>query len=319
MAKQKDIVEKAPDFMKMNLLDIIMMLDPSKTNKYTPMMVKLFTQNYNQRNVKKGHLYELRTELREIYHVVLDNISDEQTPLIYQFLGSLDSGLVKSMLNFVEAAENKQLPGVDVTQINDISEIHQLMSLIKLKNISKKLQKQVLKDYEDNEWLIIRPFTAEASQKYGYGTKWCTASETYHGHFFNYTQDGKLVYCINKISGKKVAVYYRNNQEKETELSFWNMVDDRVDSMLSELPNSIMDVVRNILFEKDSFTNRELNENAWLTSQSLYKSREKLESVEEAPIARAIRLEREGLPVEEEFFIGEEDMVPNEQLYNVEL
>lgn len=281
MAKQTDIIEQAPEFMKMNLLDIIMMLDPSKTNKYTPLMVKLFTKNYRNRNLKNHHINELHAELREGYNVVLNNISDEQIPLIYQFLGSFESELVRSMVNFMDAAEKKQLPSMDVTQINDISEIHQLISLIKLKNISKKLQKQVFRDFEDDEWLIIRPFTAEASQKYGYGTKWCTSSKGYRGHFFSYTEDGKLVYCINKISGKKVAVYYRNNQEKGTELSFWNMVDDRVDSMMSELPNSILDVVKNILFEKDSFTNRQLNAKAWMTSQLLYKELQKTEALED--------------------------------------
>ena len=59
------------------------------------------------------------------------------------------------------------------------------------------------------------------------------------------------------------------------------MNDDRIDSMMSELPNSILDVVKNILFEKDSFTNRQLNEQAWLTSHSLYKNRKKAESFEE--------------------------------------
>ena len=310
MAKRVEIVEQAPDFMKLSLLDLIMLLDPSKTNKYTPLMVKLFTKNYSKRNLKTNHMNELHIELREGYNVPLNNLSDEQIPLIYHFLGCFDSDLIKTMLNFIEATENKQLPGVDVTQVNDISEIHQLISLIKLKNISKKLQKQVLKDYEDNEWLIVRPFTAEASQKYGYGTKWCTASENYHGHFFSYTDDGKLVYCINKIDGKKVAVHYRINQEIGTELSFWNMNDDRIDSMMSELPNSILDVVKNILFEKDSFTNRQLNEQAWLTSHLLYKELLKKEALEEeSPIARAVRLEGRGFPMEVEFPIGEDDMV----------
>ena len=53
MAKRADIIEQAPDFMKLNLLDVIMLMDPSKTNKYTPLMVKLFTKNYSQRNLKK--------------------------------------------------------------------------------------------------------------------------------------------------------------------------------------------------------------------------------------------------------------------------
>ena len=307
MAKRADIIEQAPEFMKMNLLDIIMMIDPSKTNKYTPLMVKLFTKNYSKRNLKKNHIDDFRRELRDIYNLELNNISDEQIPLIYQFLGSFESDLVGSLVNFMDASEKKQLPGMDVTQINDISEIHQLISLIKLKNISKKLQKQVFRDYEDDEWLIVRPFTAEASQKYGYGTKWCTSSESYQGHFFNYTEDGKLIYCINKNSGKKVAVFNRNDLDKGTELSFWNMNDERVDSMLCELPNSIMDVIKNILFEKDSFTNRQLNEQAWITSYSLYKQCEKLSSVEEPQMVQAVRLERQGITMEVE--LSEEEPI----------
>jgi hypothetical protein len=185
-------------------------------------------------------------------------------------------------MGFLDAAEKKQISGLDVSKIDEISQISELMSLIELKNISKKLEKQVFKDYEDDEWLIIRPFTAEASQKYGYGTKWCTSSENYQGHFFNYAEDGKIVYCINKINGKKVAVYYKINKDNTTELSFWNMVDDRVDSMLCELPDPIMDVIKTILFVKDNFTNRQLNEQAFLTSYSLYRNREKMsDGVEE--------------------------------------
>ena len=306
MAKRADIAEQAPDFMKMNLLDLIMLLDPSKTNKYTPLMVKLFSQNYTKRNLRQRDIQNIQMELRDAFNVVLNNIPDEKVPLIYNLLGGFDSELIRTAVNFMEAAENKQLPGVDVSQIKGVSEIHQLMSLIKLKNISKKLQKQVFKDYEDDEWLIVRPFTAEASQKYGYGTKWCTASESYQGHFFRYSEDGKLVYCINKIDGNKVAVFYRTTDETTTELNFWNMTDDRIDSMFSGLPNQILEEVKTILFVKDNFTNRQLNEQAWLTSHSIYRELEKKseELVAEVPVpqgVQAVRLERPGVTMEAEF------------------
>jgi len=306
MAKRADIIEQTPEFMKMNLLDLIMLLDPSKTNKYTPMMVKLFTQNYTQRNLRQRDIQNLRAELREAYNIVLNDISDEKVPLLYHFLGGFDSELIRTAVNFMEAAENKQLSGVDVSQIKDVSEIHQLMSLIKLKNISKKLQKQVFKDYEDDEWLIVRPFTAEASQKYGYGTKWCTSSESYQGHFFRYSEAGKLVYCTNKINGSKVAVFYRTNQEKPTELSFWDMTDERIDSIFSGLPNQILEEVKTILFVKDSFTNRQLNEQAWMTSHSLYRelenrSEELANEISVPQEVQVVRLERQGFGMEEEF------------------
>lgn len=280
MAKRVEIVEQAPDFMKLNLLDLIMLLDPSKTNKYTPLMVKLFTENYFKRNFRRENVDEFYHDLRNSYNVILENIPNENIPVIHTLLNTFNSDFVQSIMSFVGAAENNQLPGLDVTKINEVSEISELMSVIKLKNISKKLQKQVFKDYEDDEWLIVRPFTGEASQKYGYGTKWCTSSESYQVHFFSYTEEGKLVYCINKINGKKIAVYYKKNKDSATELSFWNMVDDRVDSMLSELPEPIMNEVKTILFVKDTFTNRQLNEKAWMTSHLLYKELLKKEALE---------------------------------------
>ena len=281
MAKRVEIVEQAPDFMKLSLLDLIMLLDPSKTNKYTPLMVKLFTKNYFKRNFRRENVDEFYHDLRNSYNVVLENIPNENIPVIHTLLHTFNSDFVQSIMSFVAAAENNQLPGLDVTKINEVSEISELMSLIQLKNISKKLQKQAIKDYEDDEWLIVRPFTGEASQKYGYGTKWCTSSESYQAHFFSYTEEGKLIYCINKINGKKIAVYYKKNKDSTTELSFWNMVDDRVDSMMSELPEPIMNEVKTILFVKDTFTNRQLNEKAWMTSHLLYKELLKKEALED--------------------------------------
>ena len=281
MAKRAEIIEQAPDFMKLSLLDLIMLLDPSKTNKYTPLMVKLFTKNYFKRNFRRENVDEFYHDLRNSYNVVLENIPNENIPVIHTLLHTFNSDFVQSIMSFVAAAENNQLPGLDVTKINEVSEISELMSLIQLKNISKKLQKQAIKDYEDDEWFIVRPFTGEASQKYGYGTKWCTSSESYQAHFFSYTEEGKLIYCINKINGKKIAVYYKKNKDSTTELSFWNMVDDRVDSMLSELPEPIMNEVKTILFVKDTFTNRQLNEKAWMTSHLLYKELLKKEALED--------------------------------------
>jgi hypothetical protein len=307
MAKRADIIEQAPDFMKLSLLDLIMLMDPSKTNKYTPLLIKLLTKNYNKRQIRRDDdVEEFNRALRDEYNIVFNNIPTENVPMLFHLVGVFSSDFVGSIMRFLDAAEKKQIPGLDITTINEISQISELMSLIQLKNISKKLQKQALKDYEDDEWLIVRPFTAEASQKYGYGTKWCTASESYQGHFFRYTEDGKLVYCINKINGKKVAIFYKNHQDKETELSFWDMTDDRVDSMLCELPNPIMDIIKNILFVKDSFTNKQLNEQAWLTSHSIYRELEKKseEFIGEVAVpqeARAVRLERQGVTMEEEF------------------
>lgn len=283
MARKRDIVENAPEFMKMNLLDLIMELDPSKTNKYTPLMVKIFSENYIERNVNNKEDYDYY--LNQEYNIPnYKDIQSECVPLYSHLLNLFLPDFVKSCISFVDAAEKNQLPGLDISKISKISEITEIMSIIKLKSISKKLQTQVLKDYEDKEWLILRPFTHEASTKYGYGTKWCTSAENYVHHFFNYTRDGKLIYCINKITGKKVAVFQGISGEKMNELSFWNSADERMDSMICDLPNKIMDELKNILFSKELIPNCQLNEKVWNDSLTLYNSKKEREQQPLEPI-----------------------------------
>ena len=88
MAKRVEIVEQAPDFMKLNLLDLIMLLDPSKTNKYTPLMVKLFTENYFKRNFRRENVDEFYHDLRNSYNVILENIPNENIPVIHTLLNT---------------------------------------------------------------------------------------------------------------------------------------------------------------------------------------------------------------------------------------
>lgn len=297
MARKKDIIENAPEFMKMNLLDLIMELDTSKTNKYTPLMVKIFSENYNAINLKNRDDFDYI--LKEEYNMPNHkNIPPELKPVFSNFLHLFRADVIKSCISFIDSAEKNQLPSLDISKISNISEINEMMSIIKLKNISKKLQTEVLKDYEDEEWLILRPFTHESSTKYGYGTKWCTSAENYVHHFFNYTRDGKLIYCINKITGKKVAVFQGISGEKMNELSFWNSADERVDSMICGLPNKIMDELKTILFSKELIPNRLLNEKVWNDSFTLYNDKN----------IKAVQLEEGRVMVEMEM---DESPVPN--------
>tara|TARA_R100000479_G_scaffold63105_1_gene29944 strand:+ start:443 stop:1030 length:588 start_codon:yes stop_codon:yes gene_type:complete len=64
-------------------------------------------------------------------------------------------------------------------------------------------QKNYIKDneinviYEDSDWKVINPKSLRASVIYGFGTKWCTASD--EGIGFDYhTRNGSLIYIINK-------------------------------------------------------------------------------------------------------------------------
>jgi hypothetical protein len=60
--------------------------------------------------------------------------------------------------------------------------------------------------FEDENYLLVRPKTFDGSLKYGYNTKWCTASKSNPYTFKNYVTEGYLFYLNikNKALGEKI-------------------------------------------------------------------------------------------------------------------
>jgi hypothetical protein len=103
--------------------------------------------------------------------------------------------------------------------------------------------------------------------KYGSSTRWCTASKNNPYQFFNYTENGMLIYCINKSTGYKLAIHaYKNHYGGSGEISFWNSKDDRIDSLMTELDFETFQLIKNIVTSKNILSNKELGENYWLES-----------------------------------------------------
>ena len=107
---------------------------------------------------------------------------------------------------------------------------------------------QVTRIYEDEDILVLRPLTYEASCIYGASTKWCTASKQSMDHFLNYSSTGGLYYIIfKKIPSEniyhKVAIY-----KTETGQTWWDSVDQKMDgkqivSIISALPSDVMPLI----------------------------------------------------------------------------
>lgn len=53
--------------------------------------------------------------------------------------------------------------------------------------------------FENDEYILVHPFTVRGSQKYGKNTKWCTATSNKQNNYFNnYKQNNFLFYLIRK-------------------------------------------------------------------------------------------------------------------------
>jgi hypothetical protein len=162
--------------------------------------------------------------------------------VIADYFGYSNFNVIKK---FIELNERKLIVNNDLTSYKTFDELELQMSLASLKLIDKEMEKQVQKLYETDEWLIIKPLSFLASKKYGSSTKWCTTQENNPEYYLRYSRRGILIYCINKISGDKVAAFKSLDESYEKETSFWNLVDQRIDSLESGLPNEVMILIKN--------------------------------------------------------------------------
>ena len=279
MAKIKEIIEMAPASFKISLLDVLMAMDMSKTKKYVPLMLRVIKNVEDEKSSFRVD-EDFNAEVRDYYGV--SNLPETIDPKVaYMLLQIIGSDTTRDLMNFMDSFEKGYFKGVDITTITSKKELSRLNGLTALNKIGKELAKQVQKDFEDEEWLIVRPFTYESSVRYGYGSKWCTSMEKSAEHFFRYSNNGTLIYCLNKKTGDKVAAFYEVGEG----LSFWNAEDSRIDSIFSGLPSHIIDVIRGIVTD-NPLPNRSLSPKVWQNSKDLWsekwnKERERVELVEE--------------------------------------
>jgi hypothetical protein len=215
-------------------------------SKYTEMAVNLIKNKTSNQN---SHVEEIVNELTREYGFKKEDLklkSNQEIINIFKvisdYFGYNNFNVIKK---FIELNERKLIVNNDLTSYKTFDELELQMSLASLKLIDKEMQKQVQKLYETDEWLVIKPLSFLASKKYGSSTKWCTTNEDNPEYYLKYSRRGILIYCINKISGDKVAAFKSLDESYEKETSFWNLVDQRIDSLESGLPNEVMILIKN--------------------------------------------------------------------------
>jgi hypothetical protein len=150
--------------------------------------------------------------------------------------------------------DKNQIENKDVTSYSTIDDLRSAITLASMKELNKELEGQVIKEYEDDKWLVVRPLTFQASSKYGASTRWCTTYQKEKQYFEKYWQYGILVYFINKQTGYKFAGY--KSLKDGDELSFWNAEDQRIDYLYVDADEYLFPIVRRIL--SSDKTNKEL-------------------------------------------------------------
>jgi hypothetical protein len=275
MTKLKKFKETVPSWMKLSFIDVLEMIDPSNTNKFLPMLTKIVDSSFKQRvdTWGKYEITEFITRIENTIPHLKGKFSISDSTLIYTFWSLLEripNNEIDVFVNFMEMYEKNQIHNVDTNQLKTIDEIEGIVNLINIKNIGKEFEKQTYVDLETEKWLVIRPLTYESSVKYGSNTKWCTSAKHNPNQYFRYTDDGVLVYCINKETGYKLAFHMWRENKKFYDISFWNSIDDRIDSLSAEIDFDVYNLIKKMHSSSETKTNKELGGEYWTKSFDLH-------------------------------------------------
>ena len=225
---KKDLRKQYGD-LDVSLIDYVSRLDPSKTKKLTPFLLKIISK----RNKEKD--FSTRKDLINIIHNRFDVYIIE---ILLDLMGE-GYGLIETLREFNEHLENNRIENTDINQYETWEDLLTQKGIADVKLMDKQLTKQVERIYEDSTWLVIKPLSFSASLAYGSGTKWCTAMKREPSYFYRYASEGILLYVINKVNGKKYGF-----NSSPSEFSVWNAVDTRIDSIESGIPYEILTVIR---------------------------------------------------------------------------
>ena len=258
MSKITEIKKQYPE-LNISIIDLFSKMDSTKTNKYVPLFCNMLAyrfQPYKMWN-KRDADYEMKhiTEKLESLGINCESMSANEIFAINLLSDYFNTDDIRLLSSFRKYNERNLIPNRDVTSYKNLDDIRASVGLATLKEDEKEMKSQIVKEYEDDTWLVLRPLTFGASSKYGSATKWCTTYQNDKQYFEKYWRRGILVYFINKITGLKFATF--KSLDGERELSFWNSADNRVDFLELEIDDYMIPIIKNVL--KSDKTNRDLS------------------------------------------------------------
>lgn len=241
-----------------NLIEAISLFTPSGKSKYADLMLRLMksTPDFKEQGEEIKEYFVNKYE-----SVTMDKLSSfnpMQLMLLYVFTKEYfnDEDLT-NFTKFCDFNERNLIEQNDLSTYKSFEDIMNQVNVAAIKVEMKELENEVVRVHEDDEWLLVRPMTFLASKKYGANTKWCTTSESNPEYFVKYAERGVLIYCMNKKTGYKVASFY-SLKLTDPEFSFWNQKDAKIESMDSELSDSMLRIIRDISKNPNAVSNRKL-------------------------------------------------------------
>lgn len=231
----KNLKEQNPD-MNINLIDLISKLDTTKTKKITPFLVNFLKnsdwkyESYYNRYIRGDENFKELNLFEKFFYVrILEYFFGDDVNTINDFCGFLEKGLI----------ERK-----DISTYKTLEEINDEVCKASTKEMLRKSKKDIMIVHDDEEWIMFKPLSHSASITYGYGTKWCTSMKHEPEYFYRYSNEGILIYVINKKTNRKFGFF---NGESGDMIKIYDERDIQIDSYHTSIPYELMGKLMNLL------------------------------------------------------------------------
>jgi len=257
MSNIKDLKQSTSNTI--NIVDLLITLNHGNKPKYTETLLRILKNKFSTEESKEVQINETlklfpfidREELKKLSSLELVAFNGLFTSFFTQ--KELDNYFIFCSYNERDLAGN-----IDLSTLKDFDVIIDHVKIISDKQLEKEMEKQVIKLYDENGWLMVRPLTWESSKKYGSNTKWCTTSAGGESTFESYSNKGMLFYMLNRTTDLKVACFKSLNSSSP-EFSFWDAKDNKIDSMSSGVPYEILKIIQIETNSPNAKTNGEIN------------------------------------------------------------
>jgi hypothetical protein len=208
MSRLDKLKEQHPE-LNISIIDIIGMIDPTDTYKYSEFLIKILKRWYDNLDIRYG--------------MGVDFIGEENVEILNEF---------------EKHCKAKRIEKNDISQHSDFislkNEVKKANEILRV----KESEKQTKKIFDNDEWLVIVPLSYEASKMYGMNTKWCTTELKYWN---KYITNYKLVYILNKKTNDKYSI--SRDKTDDTDIKAWLSDDTEISPLLLPIPQELWSLI----------------------------------------------------------------------------
>ena len=286
----KKVLKDQNPWANINYIDFLSIADPSGTNKFLPLMIKHLKGELSERSKKyihdQSYMVEELSAVLSLKKTDLEGYNYTTLEGLNNVIGIFGRENLSLLREFNDHLKCNRIDDNDVSKYKSFDEVRDVVKIASFKQAQKELKNSTHIVYEDEHWLMIKPLTFESSRKYGSSTKWCTTMENNKDYFYNYSDNGSLIYIFNKVSNVKTAAHIRIEDmgTYENPIKLYNEKDVETDSFVLQLPKQVMETLMED--KRKGTTNKNfIKKNYPKIYESEWKNRgeEKVSTIEEVP------------------------------------